>query len=200
METLPGGLSCIYLSNNLIRLVASTKLDRDSTYGIKGFKVIGEFIKSRTNEAGNQFTMIFNQSMGFDNVLTNLENLKELGCLKGNGRAYYFEDAPDIKFTFKTFKEKYNESEKLRLVVQKLIEENYIDYIQETFDGEFAEEDYSDVEEDNNTEVNEEEVSLVECVDEEEDIWLGSDGNYYDGDGDEVDYTPPKKKKTTKKK
>ena len=36
--------------------------------------------------------------------------------------------------------------------------------------------------------VEEEEISLVECIDTENDVWLGSDGNYYTSDGEEVEY------------
>ena len=194
MESVPGGSSCIYLANNIIKCITSSKLEEKDTYGIKGFKVIGEFIKSRSNEAGKTFTMIFEQSRGFDNILTNLENFKELGLLKGSPRAYYLEDCPDIKFTLKTFKEKYLANKELQEAVKKLVEENYVQFIphyDELIDN--NEEDEESVE--NTNEVEEDEISLVEMVDEENDIWLGSDGNYYTSEGDEVDYKPNSKRK-----
>ena len=131
-ETVPGGSSCLFLCNNLIKCTTSTKLDKDSTYGVKGFLVKGEFIKSRSNEAGKPFEMVFEQATGFNNVLTNLHNLKELGLLKGSPRAYYFEELPDIKFTLKTFEEKYWENEELQEVVQQLVEENYMQFINDS--------------------------------------------------------------------
>lgn len=178
-ESVPGGSSILYLANNVIRCTTSTKLDEKDTYGIKGFMVNGEFVKSRSNEAGRQFSMIFEQSTGFDNVLTNLANFKELGLLKGSPRAYFLEGCPDIKFTLKTFKEKYNENKKLRDEVNKLIKENYIKFIPNS-------ENYidSDLIETN----NEEDIELVKLIDKENDVWLGSDDKFYTSDGEEVEY------------
>lgn len=183
-EAIPGGGSALYLANNILRVTTSTKLDKDSTYGIKGFMVKGEFVKSRSSEAGSPFEMVFEQSTGFDNVLTNLVNFKEMGLLKGSPRAYFFEELPDIKFTLKTFREKYYESEELQELVDNLVKENYVDLIPLA----------SNISEETSDE-EDEDIELVECVDEENDIWLGSDGNYYDSDGDEVDYKPAKKRK-----
>lgn len=189
-ESVPGGSSCIFLANNLIKLTTSTKLDKDSTYGIKGFIVVGEFIKSRSSEAGRKFEMIFEQSVGFNNALTNLHNLKEMGYLKGSPRAYFFEDLPEVKFTLKTFMEKYNENEELRQVVKNLVKEAY--------DGIVFKSGLStnNLETPSENEEDEEEVYLESCVDEENDIWKGSDGNYYNSDGEPVDF--PKKKKNKK--
>lgn len=201
-ESIPGGSSCIYLCNNLIRLVTGSKLDKDSTYGVKGFIVNGEFVKSRTSEAGIPFTMVFVQSRGFDNVLTNLANFKEMGILKGSPRAYYLEECPDIKFTLKTFEEKYYESEELRNAVQEIIEREYQSLLPEI--PEFIKKNQEEYEEDeetddeyeedeNSDDEDDEEIELVKCVNKVKDIWLGSDGNYYTSDGDEVNYKPKKK-------
>ena len=175
------GSSILYLANNIIRVTTSTKLDESDSYGVKGFMVKGEFVKSRSNEAGRQFEMVFEQSTGFDNILTNLANFKELKLLKGSPRAYYLEGCPDIKFTLKTFKEKYLESKKLRAEVDKLVKENYITFIpnsEEYIDADVVSSDSEDTDD----------IELVECVDEENDVWVGSDGNYYTSDGEEVEY------------
>lgn len=190
MESIPGGSSSLYLSNNIIRCTTSTKLEEDSAYGIKGFVVKGEFVKSRSAEAGRSFEMIFEQSTGFDNILTNLANFKELGLLKGSPRAYYLEGCPDIKFTLKTFREKFLENKKLQKEVERLVAENYIKFIPNSanyIDKDKPDEEDPEIEEVNDT-VDDEEISLVECVDEENDVWIGSDGNYYTSDGEEVDY------------
>lgn len=196
-ESLPGGSSLIYLSNNIIRCTTSTKLDKDSAYGIKGFMVKGEFVKSRSNEAGNTFEMVFSQSEGFDNILSNLCNFKDLNLLKGSPRAYYLEGCPDIKFTLKTFKEKYLESKELRDEVDKLVRDNYIKFIPNSkklisLNNIHDENDEDEVIEKSKKnkktkKIEEETISLVECIDEEQDIWIGSDGNYYDGDGEPVE-------------
>lgn len=192
MESVPGGTSCIFLANNIIKCITSSKLETKDSYGIKGFKVIGEFIKSRANEAGNTFTMIFEQSTGFDNILTNLETFKELGLLKGSPRAYYLEECPDIKFTLKTFKEKYLENEDLQNAVKNIIENYYTEFIPH-YDELIDIDNKNDVEEPNE-ENEDEEISLIELVDEENDIWLGSDNNYYNSDGEMVEYKKRKKK------
>jgi hypothetical protein len=146
--------------------------------------VKGEFIKSRSNEAGRTFEMVFEQSSGFDNVLSNLVNFKELGLLKGSPRAYYLEKLPEVKFTLKTFKEKYNENEKLRKAVADLIKENYVKFIPNSSL-------YIDKNLDNNEEVIdevEEDIELIKCIDKENDVWEGSDGKFYTSEGEEVEY------------
>lgn len=188
-ESIPGGSSIIFLANNIIRCTTSTKLEEDSTYGIKGFMVKGEFVKSRANEAGRPFLMVFNQANGFDNVLSNLVNFKELGLLKGSPRAYYLEGCPNIKFTLKTFKQKYLENKELQEEVKKLVKENYIKFIPNSefyLDKEFTE----TAKEIKNEELEDdfEEISLVKLVDKKNDIWEGSDGKYYTSDGEEVEY------------
>lgn len=113
-ETLPGGNAPIYLSNYIFKLVASKKLEPDKEYGIKGFEVVVELIKSRSAAAGLKFTLVFDQANGFDNLLSNYVLLKDNKLIKGAGRGYYLESCPDVKFSQKTFKEKYYENEELR--------------------------------------------------------------------------------------
>lgn len=175
-ETLPGGSSCIYLADTLLKLVTSTKLDESDGLGIKGFQVIGEFAKTRSNEAGRKFDMVFSQTNGFSNVLSNFINLKNAGYLKGNGRAYYFDNLPDFKFTQKNFLEKYNESEEFRKAIDENVKELYKTYIPTPDNIE------------DNSSNEEEDVYLEELVDEENNIWRGSDGNYYTEDGEPVEY------------
>lgn len=181
-ESIPGGSSILYLANNIIRCTTSSKLEEDKDFGIKGFMVVGEFVKSRANEAGRKFEMVFEQSTGFDNILTNLVNFKSLGLLKGSPRAYYLEGCPDIKFTLKTFKSKYLENKELQKEVAKLVKENYVQFIPNSadyLDKDVLAEDSENIDE---------EVSLVKCIDKENDVWIGSDGLYYTSDGEEVEY------------
>lgn len=120
-ENIPGGGAALYMSDTLLRLKPSTKLDEDKDYGIKGFKVDMTFIKSRSNSAGRVFTLIYDQTHGFDNVLTNYEFLKKNNLVKGGGRSYYLENCPDIKFTAKTFKAKWLENDELKDAMDELI-------------------------------------------------------------------------------
>lgn len=111
-ETLPGGRSAQFLTNTLIKLTASSKLEEDKKYQIKGFEVKIELIKSRTAPAGRSVTMIYNQKNGFDNELSLLEFIKENGALKGGGISYFLDGLPDTKFRLSTFKQKLKEDEK----------------------------------------------------------------------------------------
>lgn len=170
------GSSAIYLSNTLLKIITSSKLDEKEEFGIKGFKCIGEFIKCRSNEAGRQFDLIFSQSEGFDNLLTNFTIVKNSGCLKGSPRAYYLEGAEDVKFTFKTFKDKYYGSEKLRNVFDNLVKDLFIKYIPRSEkSGELS---YNS---DSKNEIT------YELIDKDQDIWRGSDGKYYDGNHNEIE-------------
>jgi hypothetical protein len=119
--------------------------------------------------------MVFSQTDGFDNLLTNLALLNDNKLLRGNGRAYYIDGCEDIKFTMKTFKEKYESNPKLKEVFDSTIENLLKDSIPKPTNLKIEEDE-------------EEEIYLEECVDEENKIWKASDGNYYTEDGDPVDY------------
>ena len=189
-ESIPGGTSCVFLANNIIKIVTSTKLEESEKFGIKGFMTVVEFLKSRSNEAGRKFQMVFSQSDGFDNLLSNLNLINENKLLKGSPRAYYIDGAEDIKFTWKTFKDKYYENEKLRKAFDKLVKELLIDCIPKSGDFELNDDDEENIKEnlDNSYNNDEEEISLIKCVDKKNDIWLADDGNYYTGEGEQVEY------------
>ena len=177
-ETLPGGTSALFLSSNILKLQASSKLEEEKDYGIKGFVTNSTLIKSRTNEAGRDFQMVYSQSNGYDNILTNFRELKSEGLLGGNGRAYYLKDLPDIKFTQKNFKEKYLSNEELKEVADNLIISLYNEFIPSS--DIFQDVNQDEIEsilydEENNNNV----IEFIECIDEEQDIWSASDGNYY---------------------
>jgi RecA/RadA recombinase len=178
-ESIPGGTSCVYLANTLLKLQASSKLEEDKDFGIKGFKAIGELIKSRSNEAGNKFTLVYSQSEGYHNLLTNFLMLKDLGFLKGNGRAYYFAEAPNEKFTQKNFAEKYATNPVLKEAFDALVREELSKFLSGV----------------NTTallgleaEGEEPEIELVKHI--EGDIWLASDDNKYHYNEEEGTITP----------
>lgn len=131
-ESLVGGSSFTFLASNIIRITPGAKLKDDEKYGIKGFYDKIEILKSRTNESGREFELVFNQSSGFDNTLTNLNILQKLKCLEGNGRAYHIGDLKDETFTLKTFKEKYNSSERLREYFDEYMKQILIQFVPET--------------------------------------------------------------------
>ncbi len=117
------GNAPIYLSNYLIKLVAAKKLEEDKEFGVKGFEVVGELIKSRSASAGLKFNMIFDQVNGFDNIMSNYLLLKDEKIIQGGGRGYYLPNAPQIKFTQKEFKEKYLSNSELKEAFDELIKE-----------------------------------------------------------------------------
>ena len=185
-ESSPGGTSIIYLADSLIKVIASSKLEEDKDYGIKGFIVTGIVIKSRSNEAGRKFELIFSQSEGFDNFYTNFHFLKKEKFLKGAGRGYYFDFAPDIKFTQKDAKSIYLSNEEWREEFDKLVEEVYYNFISTKGYTEEMDED---------DETEEEDIELIEKVGKKgkKKVYLGSDDNYYLEDGtlveeDEIDF------------
>lgn len=112
-ESLPGGNAPMYLTNTLIKVVASSKLEEDKTYKIKGFEAKVELIKSRTAPAGRSMTMIFNQAEGFDGDLSLLEYIKANGMLKGAGVSNYIEGLDSVKFKLSDFKSKLASEPKL---------------------------------------------------------------------------------------
>lgn len=170
-ESIPGGTSAIFMANVLLKLQAGAKLEEDKDFGIKGFYVLGNYLKSRTNEAGRKFDLVYNQSTGFDSFLTDFNQAKQAKLLNGNGRAYYFDFAPDTKFTQKNVSELYRTNSEWAKGFDEMIENLYYDYL-------------------NDTSVNVDgDIELTECIDEENDIWLGSDGNHYFSNGELVEYT-----------
>jgi RecA/RadA recombinase len=112
-ETLPGGNAPIYLTDTLFRLTASSKLEEDKGYKIKGFEVKVTLVKSRSSAAGRSTTMIFNQSEGFDSDLSLLEFIKSNGLLKGAGVSFFLEGLETVKFKLSDFKSKLSESKEL---------------------------------------------------------------------------------------
>ena len=105
-ETLPGGNACIYLCNTLIKIITSTKLEEDKSYGIKGFEAKVQLLKSRTAPAGRFVNMIYNQREGFDQDLSMIDYLKSCGAIGGNGKAFYIQGMEDFKFRMSNVKEK----------------------------------------------------------------------------------------------
>jgi RecA/RadA recombinase len=112
-ETLPGGNAPMYLTNTLLKIISSSKLDEEKTYKIKGFEAKVELIKSRTAPAGRSINMIFNQAEGFDRDLSLLEVIKANNMLKGAGVSYSLEGLDSVKFKLSEFKQKLRENKDL---------------------------------------------------------------------------------------
>lgn len=105
-ESLPGGNAPIYLSNNIFRFDDGTKLKSTEGFGIDGSMVEVGLVKSRSNKAGQSTTLVFNQAIGFDPELSLFVMLKNAGRINGAGAYLYIDDASDMKFNQRQFKEK----------------------------------------------------------------------------------------------
>jgi hypothetical protein len=127
-ETLPGGKAIAFLTDTLIRITTSTKLDESKTYQIKGFETKIELVKSRTAAAGRTVTMVYNQLEGFDDELSMLEFIKSNKLLKGSPVSYYIEGKDDVKFRLSTFKQVLRENSEFKdffyTLTEKLLKES----------------------------------------------------------------------------
>jgi len=72
-ENVAGGSAIRYLTDYMIKLEPGTKLTPDKDYGVQGFKSKMTVIKSRGFPAGKQCDCIYDQSRGWNNVLSNAE-------------------------------------------------------------------------------------------------------------------------------
>jgi len=122
-ETIPGGLAQLQFANNIFKLTARTKLERDSGFGVKGFMVEVKLIKSRSSASGHSCMLVFDQVNGFDNLLSNYYLLEELKHITGSGHGYYLKDLPEIKWKRLNFKEVYSKSKKLRKAWRRVLKE-----------------------------------------------------------------------------
>lgn len=122
-ENVPGGKDALYLSDLGIKLELKKKLEPDSEYGIKGYISNAIFFKSRTNAAGKQIELVFDQNSGFDNILTNFHQMKAQKKILGAGRSFYVEGLESVKFAQKDFKQKYLTDKTLRKHFDEMVQE-----------------------------------------------------------------------------
>lgn len=113
-ESLPGGVTPLYLANNVFRLDDNTKVTDDKEFGIFGYHVDVSLVKSRTNKSGSTTEMIFNQDYGFDSTLSLYMTLKNNKMINGAGAYLYIGDRSDKKFNQKNLKEKIATDEEFR--------------------------------------------------------------------------------------
>lgn len=104
-ETTPGGRTPFYLCNNVFRLEDSRKSKEIEALGITGVFVDICILKSRTSVAKRDpvCTLIFEQSIGFNPVLSLLISLKDYNMIGGAGAYLYLNGHEDIKFSQKKF-------------------------------------------------------------------------------------------------
>lgn len=108
-ETLSGGERAIYLSSSILRLDVIKSINSASSSAInlgediKGHVAIASWIKCKSNSKSNTCQLAFTNMNGYDPLLSNLWNAKELGELQKKGNFYYVDKHPDKLFTFKNY-------------------------------------------------------------------------------------------------
>lgn len=129
-ESIPGGNTLLYLCNNVTKITTSTKLTEDKNpFGdFTGFHSKFKIVKSRSNCAGQEDEMIYNQEYGYDRLLSTFMMVKNAGLVRGSGW-YYLEGLPNIKFQQKTFKEKLYENDIMKQAFKQLIQHVGNDYL-----------------------------------------------------------------------
>lgn len=134
MQNTKGGKAAIYVTDTLLKITASSKLEEDKTYGIKGFEAKVEICKSRHAPAGRSVNMIYDQVNGFRNDLSILDYIKSNGMLKGNGMAYYFDGLEDKEHKFKmsNFVQKLKEDSVLKEYFYSLGEKLFLSSIKQS--------------------------------------------------------------------
>ena len=113
-EASSGGKTAVYVTDTLIKITPSSKLEEDKKFQIKGFEAKVEICKSRRAPAGRAVNMIYDQVNGFRDDLSILDYINANGALKGNGMAYYLEGYDKVKFRYSNFVEKLREEPEFR--------------------------------------------------------------------------------------
>lgn len=132
-ERLPGGRAAIYLANNMFRVDDTNTLKPDKDYGIDGSIITMTLVKSRTNTTKKSIPLIFNKTEGrFDEILSLFHLLKTEGRFSGAGAYQYLDDAPDVKFSQRNFKEALSKSEDLQKAFAKECYNILSTYLSET--------------------------------------------------------------------
>ena len=139
-ESIPGGNTPLYLANNIFRVDTGTKLTADKEYGIDGFMTKITIVKSRSNRAGQEIELVYNQNKGYDNIYSNLTLMKQAKRIGGAGRSFYIQGCDSVKFAQKTFKEKLMAEEELRNAYRTTVRELLSEFIYTEEDDEVPQE------------------------------------------------------------
>ncbi|QXN67933.1 hypothetical protein FPHOBKDP_00183 [Listeria phage LPJP1] len=162
-EAIPGGSAFGYLSNTFVKLNPGKNVKEEET-GYKGLEVDGLIVKSRISASGYSFNSVFDQLNGFSNGISLFAYLKDNKLLDGSPQGgYSIPTLPDVKFKRKDFVTLYNTNEEFRNAFDAYGENQVFKTIPKSTK-------------------NDNIVTLIDCVNKDEDIWVGSDGRYYDSD------------------
>jgi RecA/RadA recombinase len=98
-ENIKGGSGFAYYADTFFRVNPGTKLDPTKDYKIRGFINEVQLIKSRGNESGLSYPMIFDFKNGYDSLLSNVQFLYNEGKIKAAGPSSSLISHPEFKFT-----------------------------------------------------------------------------------------------------
>lgn len=117
-EALPGGKTPQFLAHILIKFVAvgGEKYTYEE-HGFDGFGVKLNIVKSRTNQAGQTFPLIYDKVRGMDSLRSSVHYAKEIGILGGNKNGYYLNGDKEHKFTLKDMHKDFRENRELYKVL-----------------------------------------------------------------------------------
>lgn len=108
-ETIAGGERALYLSSSILRLDVIKAVNSVSSSAVnlgedvKGHIAIASWIKCKSNSRKNSCQLVFTNTNGYDQLLSNLWYAKEIGELAKKGNYYYIDKHPDKLFTFKNY-------------------------------------------------------------------------------------------------
>lgn len=123
-ESIYGGNTPLYLSDNIIKVVTSTKYTQEKNPfgGFTGWLSKLKLIKSRTNCAGLEAELIYDQQFGYNRLLSLFNMVKNAGLVRGAGQGMYLEGLPTVKFTQKKFLSKLEDNINMKYCFKELIQ------------------------------------------------------------------------------
>jgi RecA/RadA recombinase len=130
-ESLPGGVTAIYESDYTLRVEQKKRLKPDEGFYISGFEQDVTVCKSRSNIAGFNFTLVYNQYTGVSNVLSNFLLLKNNGKVSGGGKGFFLSALPEVKFQQKDIEDLYNDNKKFRKAFKAQVKELFSSFLYE---------------------------------------------------------------------
>lgn len=113
----------MYLSHYMLKHVAmggTGKLTLEDD-GIDGFMIRIEIIKSRSNQAGQAVTIVYDKVKGVSPIRTCIQFAKDNGLIGGNKASMYFINNKDNKFKLRTVEECFNENKELYKIMYEHI-------------------------------------------------------------------------------
>jgi len=119
-ESLPGGVAPIYYANTLIKFVSSSKFKEEDD-GFDGFLVKAMLVKSRSNKANQFCNLVYNQTHGFDPILTLFQFATDNGMVDGRNPYKYFKINKDVKFDSRKFREEFNTNDKVKNTLMEAV-------------------------------------------------------------------------------